>query len=92
MKKILTISLGILVVLFILLSYLNSNAYIKSNEWKYSYGYSVGDWLILDENSIVNDTLKGNGVNCEIVFCYGKTLIIRDFVSGEEGYYTSKAW
>lgn len=67
------------------LLYFNSSTFISSQEWKHNNGYTIGDWMTFNAESLENHTHP-------IVFCLGKVLIIENSSSGEKGYYTNKTW
>ena len=94
MKK-MFIKITVLVIgsLAILLIYFNSNFFICKQQWKYNDGYSIGDWLSLTDETISDGSIiKNDKVNVKVLFCFGKTLIIKESKSGEKGYYSNKSW
>jgi hypothetical protein len=82
--KIIKICLIVISVFVIVLLYLNSSYYIEKQFWKYNAGKYIGD-VITNQKQIDNS-------NCQIVFCFGKKLIIEDLKTGENGYYENKSW
>lgn len=71
--------------------YFNSSFFIKNQQWKYKDGYHIGDWVKFSNESIDGRTIyKNNKPHIKILFCYGKTLIIKDIATGEKGYYSNK--
>ena len=94
MKKIF-IKAIVLMISFLIVSliYFKSSFFICKQQWKYSDGYSIGDWLSLSSETINDGSIiKNDKVDVEILFCFGKTLIIRENNSGEKGYYSNKSW
>lgn len=84
-EKVKIIILLFLTSILTTLLYFNSSTFISSQEWKHNNGYSIGDWVTFDTESLEND-------RDPIIFCLGKELIIEDSYSGEKGYYTNKTW
>ena len=82
--KIIKISLIVISFFVIVLLYINSSYYIEKQFWKYNTGKYIGD-VITNQKQIDNS-------NCQIVFCFGKKLIIKDIKTGENGYYENKSW
>jgi uncharacterized membrane protein len=74
--------LVIIVILFfsLILIYFNTNSYITTYHWKYKEGFHVGDFIEINRNH----------KNYKIVFCYGKSLIIKDINSSKYGFYEKK--
>ena len=93
-KKIIFRILVVTVSLFFICGlYLNSNYFIKTQEWKHRDGGSVGDWVEFDNNfySINKRTIYKKEIAVgKVVFCLGKMLIIREISTGEKGYYINK--
>ncbi len=80
-------------LIFICCLYLNSNYFIRTQEWKHLDGGSVGDWIEFDNNfyAVKKKTIyKKNIAVGKVVFCLGKMLIIREIATGEKGYYINK--
>ena len=82
--KFIKISLIVISIFVIVLLYFNSSYYIEKQFWKYNAGKYIGD-VITNQKQIDNS-------NCQIVFCFGKKLIIEDLKTGENGYYENKSW
>ena len=93
-KKIIFRILVVTVSLFFICGlYLNSNYFIKTQEWKHRDGGYVGDWVEFDNNfySIKKRTIYKKEIAVgKVVFCLGKMLIIREISTGEKGYYINK--
>lgn len=91
MKKLIPIILFILIgVVAIPHLWFNSNHYIHNQQWKYSNGMYIGDWLYLSNIEINKRIIKGNHGEAKIVFCFGNKLIIKNIENGETGYYVNK--
>lgn len=91
MKKLFPIILLILLgIVTITLLWFNSAHYIKNQEWKYSDGMYIGDWLDQSNIEINNRIIKGNRGEAKIVFCFGNKLIIHNIENGETGHYVNK--
>ncbi|MDR6969673.1 hypothetical protein J2X31_003707 [Flavobacterium arsenatis] len=83
--------LSIALIIIIVISYLNTNFYIKTMQWKYNNGFHVGDWIVFDDANLNYRTIyDGQKPIGKIVFCYGKGLIIKDIITSEKGFYTNK--
>lgn len=78
-KFIITTVKVMIAAVLIVTAYFNSNYFIKSCNWKYRNGYSIGDWIQIGESH-------------DAVFCYGIILVVENPVSGENGYYVNKSW
>jgi hypothetical protein len=92
-KMFIKITILIISSLTILLIYFNSSFFICKQQWKYSDGYSIGDWLSLSDETINNGSIiRNDKVNVKVLFCFGKTLIIKEIKSCEMGYYSNKSW
>lgn len=73
--------------------YLNTNYFIRGQEWKHRDGGSVGDWIEFDDTlySIRGRTIYKNKVATgKVIFCLGKMLIIKEIATQEKGYYINK--
>lgn len=84
--------IGVLILIGVI--YLNTNFYIEKQQWKHSDGVSVGDWIEFDNvfYKIEGRTiLKKNEAVGNVVFCLGKTLIIKEYKSGNLGHYVNKS-
>lgn len=86
--KIFTLTIGIIVCFFL---YVNSTYFIKNQNWKYSAGTNIGDWLENGSAKINNRTIIGHRGNAKIVFCFGKKLIVENIQTGERGFYINKS-
>ena len=82
--KIIKISVIVLSFFVILALYFNSSCFIEKQFWKYNDGKYIGD-VITNQKQIDN-------FNCQVVFCFGKKLIIKDLKTSENGYYENKSW
>jgi len=90
-KKILKLSLAIIGLIAVLFIYFNSTSFIKNNEWKYSEGTYVGDWLNKSNIIIKDGIIYGNQWKAKISFCFGFKLFIKNMDTGEVGIYTNKS-
>ena len=69
---------------------------LKDYFWKYSDGLHLGDELIINTESLKNDTIYQENKPKYIIktsigyFGYPTELIIKDIESGEEGRYVGK--
>lgn len=89
-KPLLKLSLTIIGLIAVLLIYFNSTYFIKNNEWKYSQGTYVGDWLN-ESNIIIKDgIIYGNHGKAKISFCFGFRLMIKNIETEEVGIYVNK--
>ncbi len=86
------IGIGIIICLITsFLIYSNSNSYIESQDWKYVDGAHIGDVIQFNSERLTEKTIyRNNEILGKIVFCYGKTLIIKNITTGEKGYYSKK--
>lgn len=82
--KFIKISLIVISIFVIVLLYFYSSYYIEKQFWKYNAGKYIWD-VITSQKQIDNS-------NSQIVFCFGKKLIIEDLKTGENGYYENKSW
>lgn len=71
--------------------YFNSTYYIKNQDWKYSSGYHMRDWLSKNTFEINDRVIHSNKNKGKIVFCWGKLLIIKEVETHETGYYSNKS-
>jgi hypothetical protein len=84
--------LGFIIVGVIFL-FLNSTFFISRQTWKYRNGFHISDWVDFSSTKI---DIKGRKIIkkgkevAKIKICFGKILIIRDYKTGEEGYYINK--
>lgn len=91
MKKLfLKISGSIIGLIIILTIYLNSSFFIETQEWKYTEGTHIGDWLGKNEFEIKDGIIYTHTGNAKIVFCLGKNLIIENTKTQVRGYYANK--
>lgn len=90
-KKILKLFLVITGIIVILLIYFNSTYFIKKNEWKYSEGTYVGDWINKNNINIKDGIIYGNHSKAKISFCFGFRLAIKNIKTGEVGIYVNKS-
>jgi hypothetical protein len=90
MKKIVLIIFLIVVIFFV---YVNLNLYIKNQDWKYSSGSHIGDFVIFDKSHY---DIKGRKIYKEgkiigkVFVCLWQVLIIKDTESSNFGYYSKK--
>ncbi|POY41114.1 hypothetical protein C3L50_00880 [Flavobacterium alvei] len=85
MKKKYSNTLYLAITIFaMVIFYLNSPYYIEKQFWKYNNGKHIGD--------VINNIKQIDNSKCQIVFCFGKKLIIEDLKTGENGYYENKNW
>ena len=53
--------------------YLNSNFFIRNQQWKYNDGSHIGDFVELNNQTLRYRTVyKGNVAIAKVVFCFGK--------------------
>jgi len=70
--------------------YTNSSYYIQNQDWKYSNGTHIGDWLGKKDFKIKDRVIYSNNEDAKIVFSFGKGLIIKNTKTGERGFYVNK--
>ena len=90
-KNILKLSIAIIGLIAVLLIYFNSTSFIKNNDWKYSEGTYVGDWLNKSNIIIKDGIIYGNHGKAKISICFGFRLMIKNIKTGEVGIYTNKS-
>jgi hypothetical protein len=90
MKKLFLTILLILLGIVAFFLRCNSTNHIKNQQWKYSDGMYIGDWLDQSNIEINNRIIKGNHGEAKIVFCFSNKLIIKSIENGETGYYINK--
>ena len=73
-KRIFKILVGIIGLVIILTIYLNSSFFIENQEWKYSEGTHIGDWLGKNEFEIKDGIIYTNKGNAKIIFSSVKIL------------------
>ena len=86
--KIITIIAGILILATV---YVNSSYYIKSQNWKYSDGNYIGDWLAKNSLKIEDRIINAHKGKAKIVFCFMGRLTIENIETGERGTYINKS-
>lgn len=89
-KQILKLSITVIGLIAFLLIYFNSTSFIKNNDWKYSEGTYVGDWLNKNNTVIKDNIIYGNHGKAKISFCFGFILMIKNIETGEVGIYVNK--
>lgn len=77
MKRKMKIFTAIVFVFLCFLIYLNSNLFIKNQEWKYKKGFHLGDYLTNFESD-------------NTFLCFGLVLIVKNPDKNEFGYYYNK--
>ncbi|WP_435261847.1 hypothetical protein [Tenacibaculum sp. nBUS_03] len=85
--KILIVLIGVVVIYGF---YINSDNYIKNQDWKYGEGTHIGDWLGENSFEIESGIIKTNRGTARIVFSYGIKLIIENVETKERGLYFNK--
>jgi hypothetical protein len=80
--------IGALVVIPII--WINSSSFIENQEWKYSEGAHIGDWLSKSNIEIKDRMIYSYQGKAKIVFSFGSDLIIRDLKTNKTGFYTNK--
>tara|TARA_R110001606_G_scaffold60528_1_gene142588 strand:+ start:214 stop:495 length:282 start_codon:yes stop_codon:yes gene_type:complete len=85
------LSLIIATVAVVLGLYLNSSSFIEKQDWKYTEGNHIGDWLAKNSFEIDNGIIQTNQGKAKVIFCYGKELIIENLETKEKGFYTNKS-
>ncbi|WP_204347089.1 hypothetical protein [Psychroserpens algicola] len=86
--KILSVIIGIV---FVLGFYSNSSAYIEKQDWKYTEGNHIGDWLSKNSFKVNSGIIETNQGKAKVIFCYGKELIIENLETKEKGFYVNKS-
>jgi hypothetical protein len=71
--------------------YLNSSSFIEKQDWKWTEGNHIGDWLAKNSFKINNSIIETNQGKAKVIFCYGKELIIENLETKEKGFYTNKS-
>jgi hypothetical protein len=92
-KITLRILVTIIIIFLVGCFYLNTNLFIRGQEWKYRDGGSVGDWIKFDDKiyGVRGRTVYKNNIAMgKVIFCLGKMLIIKEIATGEKGYYINK--
>ena len=92
-KSIYRMLISIITLIIIGIVYLNTNHFIRKQEWKHRDGGSIGDWIEFDNTvySVRGSTIYKNNIAAgKIVFCFGKMLIVKEIKNGEKGYYINK--
>ena len=85
--------IAIITLILIGVVYLNTNHFIRKQEWKHRDGGSIGDWIEFGNTvySVRGRTIYKNDIAAgKIVFCFGKMLIVKEMKNGEKGYYINK--
>lgn len=91
-KNIIRIIILFITIIILTILYFNSNFFIRNQQWKYNEGSHIGDFVELNNQTLRYRTIyKGNAAIAKVVFCFGKTLVIKDVKSGEKGYYSNKS-
>lgn len=85
--KIFCIIIGLAIILLI---YINSPFFIESQEWKYSEGTHIGDWLEKNTFEVNKGIIHTNGSKARIIFSFGHSLIIQNIDTNERGIYINK--
>ncbi len=91
MKKVVKILIILIGIVVIYGFYINSENYIKSQDWKYGEGTHIGDWLRGNNFEIKNRIIKTNRGAARIVFSYGRKLVIEHVETKERGWYFNKS-
>jgi hypothetical protein len=86
--KIITIIAGILILAML---YVNSSYYIKRQNWKYSDGNYIGDWLAKNSFKIEDRIIYAHKGKAKIVFYFMGRLTIENIETGERGTYIIKS-
>ncbi len=89
-KRIYKILLIIGVLLVIPITYANSYFFIGNQQWKYSEGVHIGDWLDKTNSEIKDRIIYSYQGKAKILFSLGFDLIIRDLDTNKTGFYTNK--
>ena len=85
--------IAIIILILIGIVYLNTNHFIRKQEWKHRDGGSIGDWIEFDNTvySVRGRTIYKNDIAVgKIVFCFGKILMVKEIKNGEKGNYINK--
>jgi hypothetical protein len=86
--KILSLIIGLVIILAI---YFNSDSFIEKQDWKYSEGTHIGDWLGKNQFEINDGIIYTNSGNAKVIFSFGKKLIIENTKTQVRGYYVNKS-
>lgn len=70
---------------------MNSNAFIGKQQWKYSEGAHIGDWLNESSFEIKDRMIYTYQGKAKIVFSLGKHLYIKKVETKEIGLYINKS-
>lgn len=89
-KRIFRLLLTVLGVLIICILFINSSYFIENQEWKYSNGTYIGDWLEKSSFEIKDRIIYTCNGKAEIVYSSGKKLIIENIETHEKGFYVNK--
>ena len=84
---------SIILLLVAILTYVNSNAFISNQSWKYRNGVHIGDLLEFDSDyrKLDGRSIQKDGQDvAEVYLCLGKMLIIKSKQRGERSYYINK--
>lgn len=89
-KLIALLFLTIMVFAISAMLYVNSTFYIANQQWKYSEGTWIGDWLVRNDFKIKNRTIITKQGKAKIVYCFMGELIIENVLTSKRGVYCSK--
>ena len=90
-KRVFKISSIISGILILATLYVNSTYYIENQDWKYSDGNYIGDWLAKGNLKIEDRIIYAHKGKAKIVFCFMGRLIIENIETGEKGTYINKS-
>lgn len=75
----------------VIIIYFNTNHYISNQDWKYTSGFTSGDWLSKNTFEINKRVIHSNKAKAKGIFCFGSLLIVNDIETKEKGYYSNKS-
>jgi hypothetical protein len=85
--------LFIILVVSLIFLFVNLNIYIGRQDWKYSRGEYIADFLNFSDTTykLSGRRIYKNGVLVgRIYFCFGPTLVIKGSENNAIGYYSKK--
>ena len=89
-KLIALLFLTVIVFAISAMLYVNSSFYITNQQWKYSNGTWIGDWLSKDNLKMENRIIITKQGKAKIVYCFMGELIIENVQTRKRGVYLIK--
>lgn len=89
-KLIALLFLTVLVFAISAMLYVNSSFYITNQQWKYSNGTCIGDWLSKDNLKMENRIIITKQGKAKIVYFFMGELIIENVQTRKRGVYLIK--